>query len=703
MALITQIRKRSGLIIILIALGVFGFLLMDVKGNQNVAGTGSNVGKIAGEAVSYTQFQKTEESLFGGRQGGDTYAKRDYLWNYIVDNILLEKESSKIGLGVSVEELKDLAFGQNLSPVIQQKFVDQSTGRVDRSQLDQIKKSIEGNQLPEDGRRAWSEIEKEIVKDRLQTKYVNLTSKAVYTPLWQAEMLEKEKKELVDLLYVKVPYSSIPDSEVKLTDADFQNYLNANKGKYFQDEETRRISYVTFFVKPTSKDSLEAKTKLLSIKEKYQSAKNDSLFVTANSGQYQDIYLKKNKLEGVMKDTAMDLPVGTIFGPYIENGAYFISKIVDKKMVPDSVKSRHILIQAKTPGDIAKANKTIDSLKIVIESGKNSFDSLAAKFGQDASRAKGGDLGFIPQGGMIKPFNDLIFYKATPHKLYKLTTQYGVHLVEVTAVKYVDTNPGVKIASFREAIVPGDDTQAAIEDVANQFLTHNRTLDAMNKAASGSKDIQVLRSVPVKAHDYNLGALGSSEGSYSIIKWAFTSGAKVGEVSPTLYSFKNTQEFYTDKYVVAALSGIQKEGMPDVASIKEDIKAQVLSQKKGEMLKAKITSKDLNSIASSFQTKVDSAKGVSFAAPFIAGIGNEVKVISTAMKLDVNKVSDPIIGNTALFVIMPINRTSGGPSTNLADIKNFTRKTYESQVGPKVMDSLRKNYKIKDDRYKFFN
>jgi len=482
MALITQIRKRSGLIIILIALGVFGFLLMDVKGNQNVAGTGNNIGKVDGEPISYTNFQRTEETLFGGSQGGDNYAKRDYLWNYMVDNILLEKEGSKLGLGVSVEELKDLAFGQNLSPVIQQKFADQATGRVDRSQLDQIKKSIEGNQLPEDGRRAWAAIEKEIVKERLQAKYVNLATKAVYTPLWLAEMLEKEKKELVDLVYVKVPYTLIPDADVKLSDVDYQNYLNENKGKYIQAEETRRVSYLIFPVIATSKDSLEAKTKLESIKAKYKEAINDSLFVTANSGKYQDIYVKKDKMEGIMKDTAWDIPVGTIFGPYIENGAYMLSKIIDKKMVADSVRSRHILIQAKTPGDIAKANKTIDSLKMVIETGKNNFDTLASKFGQDASRTKGGDLGFVPQGGMIKEYNNLIFYKAVPHKLYKLTTSYGVHLIEVTAVKYTDTNPGVKIASFREAIVPGDDTQAAVEDKANQFLTHNRTLNEMKKA-----------------------------------------------------------------------------------------------------------------------------------------------------------------------------------------------------------------------------
>ena len=130
MALITQIRKRSGIIITLIALGVLGFILMDIQGNQNIAGGGNKLGSVAGESIDYQEFQKTEETLFKNA-GGDPYARRAYLWDYLVDKILLRKESLKLGLGVSNEELKDSAFGTNLSPIIQQQFVDPLTGRID--------------------------------------------------------------------------------------------------------------------------------------------------------------------------------------------------------------------------------------------------------------------------------------------------------------------------------------------------------------------------------------------------------------------------------------------------------------------------------------------------------------------------------------------------------------------------------------------
>lgn len=703
MALITQIRKRSSLIIALIALGVFGFILMDIQGNRSIAGNSSTLGTVAGENIDYNEFQAVEESLFKN-SSAEPYARRAYLWEYLVDKVLVTKETEKLGLGVSTDEMKELAFGSNLSPVIQQQFADPQTGRIDRNQLNEVKKAIEANTLPEEGRRAWAEVEREIYKEKLQEKFTNLVTKAVYTPNFMAEALQKERDEMVDLNFVKVPFETIADNQVKLEDSDYAAYLNENKGAYTTDQETRRVSFVVFNVTPTAKDSADVKAKIDAVIASYKTTTDpDSVFVPKNNGQMTQMYVKKADLEGMLKDTAASLPVGTIFGPYIENNAYFAFKVIDKKSLPDSVKSRHILIQASTPGDIASAQKTIDSLKVVIETGKNSFDSLAVKFGQDASKSKGGDLGYVAQGQMVKEFNDLIFNEAVPNKLYTVKTQFGVHLVEVTGQKFIDNKPGVKFSLFREPIIPSEETQAAAEDRANKFLSDNKTVESMKKATEGSKEIELIKSVPLKANDYSLGVLGAGEASYSIIKWAFTGEAKPGDVAPTVYSYKNPQEFYIDKYVVAGLSGIQKAGLPDVASVKDDIRAQVLNRKKGEMIKTKITTKDLNAIAASFSTKVDSATGVNFAAPFVAGIGNEPKVLAKAFKLGVNTTSDPIIGNGGVFVINPISKTPAAAPADINLLKASTSSQYASQVAPKVMEALRKTYKIKDERYKFFN
>ncbi len=703
MALITQIRKRTGLIISLIALGVLGFILMDIQGNQSIAGgAGGHVGSIDGNKISINEFQSVKESLYGN-SGGEDFSRNGYVWDYFVEKIIIGQLAEKIGLGVSREEMKDLAFGENLSPIIQQKFMDPNTRRIDRNQLGEIKKAIEGNSLPDEGRRNWAQVEKEIYKERLQEKFNNLITKSIYTPNWLAEVTNKERNETVDITFVKVPYETVPDSEVKLTDADYEKYLKENKGNYFQNEETRRISYVIFDVVPSAKDSAEAKQKISGIIEKYNKVNNDSLFVNANNGQMVGQFVSKDKLEGVLKDTAFDLAKGGIFGPYIEQGAFMAFKILDRKILADSVRSRHILIQGKSASDLAQANKTIDSLKILVETGRARFDTLATKFGQDATKEKGGDLGYVAPNAMVKEFNDLIFEKADQGKIYKVTTQFGVHLVEVTGKKFVKNEPYIKFSIFREAIIPSEETNNAAEDKANNFLTTNRSVEQMIAATKGSKDIEVLRSVPLKANEYNLGVLGAESASYSIIKWAFTSDAKLGEVSPVLYQTKNKQDFFTDKLIIAGLSGIIPAGMPKLEYIKEDIKPQVIFAKKAEVIKSRFGGKDLNSVATAINGKIDTAKAINFASNFIAGVGNEPKVLAAAFKLQTNAISAPIGGNSAAFIISPIGKSSAGTSADILTVKNGIRDQMKAQIAPKIMDSLKKEVKIKDNRYDFFN
>ena len=118
----------------------------------------------------------------------------------------------------------------------------------------------------------------------------------------------------------------------------------------------------------------------------------------------------------------------------------------------------------------------IDSLKRVIESGANSFDSLAVKFSQDpGSGAKGGDLGYTSIGRMVPQFNNLIFYKAEPRKLYKVATQFGIHLVEVTNQQFLSSETSYRVAYLKEAIVPSQETQDIEYDKVSQFVAGNRT------------------------------------------------------------------------------------------------------------------------------------------------------------------------------------------------------------------------------------
>ena len=191
MALIGKIRKNSWLLIALIALGLGGFIIMDMtSGQQSVFGSSQfEMGEIEGEKVDWGEFNRTEQMLYGS-SGGDVYGRRDYLWGYYIEDALVRKEAKALGLGVSQPELMDLQFGQNPSIIIQQRFTNPQTGQIDRERLMSFKTALEDGSLAQDQQSGpfWAHQEKEIIKQRLQDKINNMVSKAMFTPSW---MLEK--------------------------------------------------------------------------------------------------------------------------------------------------------------------------------------------------------------------------------------------------------------------------------------------------------------------------------------------------------------------------------------------------------------------------------------------------------------------------------------------------------------------------------
>jgi len=168
MALISTIRKNSALIVVLIALGLLGFIIQDMMGGQNsiFGSIQPSIGKINGQKVDLNEFNRTESILYAGSTG-DIYARRSALWDYFVEKSLIDQEGKKLGLGVSKNELNDLQFGPEPSPIIMQRFMDQTTGQLNREQLNSLKQQITSNTMTATARSYWAIQEQEIIKDRI--------------------------------------------------------------------------------------------------------------------------------------------------------------------------------------------------------------------------------------------------------------------------------------------------------------------------------------------------------------------------------------------------------------------------------------------------------------------------------------------------------------------------------------------------------
>ena len=101
---------------------------------------------------------------------------------------------------------------------------------------------------------------------------------------------------------------------------------------------------------------------------------------------------------------------------------------------PRKVKARHILVKLAPGGDEAAARARIDALSKRLQKGED-FAKVAAQSSDDQNtKARGGDLGFISEGLVEKPFADAAMALKPGGVSGPVRTGSGFHLIKVDEV-----------------------------------------------------------------------------------------------------------------------------------------------------------------------------------------------------------------------------------------------------------------------------
>ena len=708
MALISSIRSRSWILIVFIGIGLASFIMMDMF-NSNTGAFGNRptntLGTINGKEIDYNKVRRTEEVFYRGATGS-TYGLKDQLWNYYLEQSLLEDEGSKLGLNIGREEINDLMFGNNLSPIVQQIFTNPQTQQVDMARIAEVKDQIV-NDREKINEPYIEELVAQVKKDRIQQKYNALVAQGFYTPNWMAEQLVNESNTMFDFNYVKVPFTGVADTEVSVSDEDYSAYLNNNKAAYMSDEETRKINYVVFDIYPSSADSSKYYGQLQNMVQGFKSAPNDSLYVAQKGGTMATAYVKSSSLSPEIQDRMASLPIGSVVGPYVEGSTYKLAKVSDRKVIADSVKAQHILIRANPADQVSFQNALvrIDSVKTAIDNGE-SFDNMAAQVSQDASNAdQGGDLGYFAQGAMVQQFNDMAFYKAKVGEVNIVLTQFGVHLLKVNDKKFSSKEESIRVAYLTRSIVPSEETQKTTREKVQEFVNTHTTAADMEALVANDPSLRIQTTTNLKRNDFMVPALGQDPASRDMIRWAFD-GTNVGDLSPDFYIYRYsnpvTYENYDSKYVIASLANIQKAGMPSVESIKSEIASLVMNEKKAAVIAGAVQGKDLQAVASQYGTTVGSLTGISGASTNLQSLGNEPKVAAALSNLDVNQKSGPIQGENGVYVVQVTNKTAAATGMDIANIKRVQSSSLKNLTRSALMQSLKDGAEVTDNRFKVY-
>jgi peptidyl-prolyl cis-trans isomerase D len=709
MQIIQGIREKgAAIVIVVIALSLIGFILMDAKqgGNNYNAGSGS-IGKVNGRAIEQTEFSKKvnnlelqDEQQSGQKPNTARSAQiREQVWNQIVAERVFYAEADKLGIEFTSKELDYILKSNDpANPLMQERsMLDPATGRLDMSKvgpaLANIKK-LKGEQ--------WDVFNAQVIEPQkltsISTKYFALLNASAYYPTWMEEKDARESREFASISYVQIPYQVISDSTIKVTDAEIEAYVKEHKD-LFKQEAGRMISYVGFSQLPSAADSARTRAAVESLRDAFAKETNDRTFLARNASaiDFDTNYVPKAKIQSSFVDSITRMPVGSVYGPYIENKNYVLAKMLGSKTIPDSAHVRHILIstvdgQTGQPlMEDSVAKKRADSIYAAINAGAN-FAMLAMQYSSDGSKDKGGDLGTFGYGAMVPEFNKFSFEKPVGSKGV-VRTQFGYHIMEVLGQK--GASPAYKIGFLAKEIFATEET---INKASNDAVRLSSIKDLKKFDEYVQKNGLTKISAPALIKE-NDASIGQMQDARALVRWVFE--AKKGDISDPMP--------VGDQFVVAVVDKVYKEGTQDVETARPLAENSIREEKKAAMIIKNLgTNPTLETAAAKYQKEILTAgadSSITFKSQIITGIGNEPKLIGAIFnKANLNKVAAPVAGKSGVYVfkVNGISEKAQDPLEDKAQVRMQQIVALRNQAVSNWFEGLKKKATIKDNRSEFF-
>ena len=736
MAIIGKIREKSGLLVTMVGLGLFLFIIpVNDLLNQFSGGANSTLGLFNNSEIDandwkyYFKENRTRNNLRmnnmnSGGNGSLTSADEDQLkvttWNQMISDTIYHFELEKVGLSVSAEELNQgLLNGENPLPSsLKELFVKDGLYNKDSFNIWKTNRIINLPDNPESKRDLKNNIEDPLKNERRINKYGAMLQNGVFTTVQEAKKFANEDKISANIKYVFVSYDNINDTLISLDEQKRQEYYNEHSNEKVWEQRQNLVSYeysiLTF--KPSASDIRNYTERMESLKEDFQSSKNDSLFV-ANyaetpmmvqspygprpSGNFTGQPYKGGKFSSFIDEKIKNSSKGDIIGPFVNGDKIQLVKIYETGD-EEQAKVRHILINSKE-GDVDddKNKRLADSILYAVRRDSSKFSSLVSKYSDDpGSVANGGVYSWFPKGQMVPEFEEFSFSKRIG-KSGVVRTTYGFHIIQVLGRK---TGSFKKIAVVDETIQVSKTTQNEYYDsVALAFYYKADSTDFNTAADEYGFEVKSSGYVPlIYPNRRTSGLYGPADlnRNMNIARWAFNSNS--GDLLEP--------EYISNNQLVLAV-------------VNEKIDADVTSYKNLNTLMEPLMKNHLKAIyyQKTFANKISSLKTIDSVSKILTSnveskfvkysdvnIGNnsqevaEPKVMAYIFSLDVNEISPIIEGKKGVYIIQAEsqNNNSVVDERSISTKAESKQKEIRTQIEQGYYPALYNSYKVRDDRAK---
>ena len=700
MAILGKIREKSIVLILVIGMALFAFV---ISGVFDGAGTISQepVAIVGDEEITIEQFSRRVDAV-ERNTGMSNVQAANTVWNQIVTEYSFNQLQEELGLEVGRSHVEN--FIANSPGFRQDSRFQNALGEFDIVAFtDFINDSKRNNPAVYS---QW-QLQEESIRSTISRQLYNTMIQAgIYHTSFDGKTEHKLENDKISISFVKVPYSSIPDSLVTISDRDIKKYINANAEEY-EVEESRSIEYVVFDETASVEDNLEIENGLKKLLEpqvifnevsqseetlpSFSQTDNVKEFIAEYSETPYDETYKTRAQLGTYANTLFDLKEGEVFGPYKDGNQFKLSRMMDFDR-GGSVKARHILIayegSQSASSDVTRtkneARKEAYRVLRLVRANGSDFAELARTYSDGPSKNRGGDLGFFKRGDMVEAFNDYAFSKPMG-SIGVVETDFGYHVIEVQEKEDV-----VLIASVVKKIVPSESTSNEVFRLATEFEIESKKNGF--STASESLGYDLRNGSNLKLMDESIPGLGVQR---TIVKWSFEEETSVSDIKRF--------DLLGGGYVVAELIEKSSAGTSSVEDARNTVESKLMQDKKYDLLRSKYSSDvSLATIAEDYGQSILTSSAINAAAGSIAGAGTEPFVVGSGFSLEMNQTSALIQGKQGIFML---EVDLFEESTALPSYDGYSSSLNESvlnRLRPLIDEVIRDHFEVVDNRFDYF-
>jgi peptidyl-prolyl cis-trans isomerase D len=373
-------------IIVIAFIGVFIFAETSGLSSRNVT-RGTAIGEVNGEPITVDAYDRLVRSLSdqASQQGraltlDDQERLQQQAWEQLVQDALLRQELERRGITVTDAEIQQAALTAP-PPELRNDPELQTDGRFDPAKYERFLRSPAAKQQ---GLLAYLEgyYRSEIPKVKLAQQLAN----GVWVSDAQLWSIYRDQHDSASVSYVLFSPELVPDSAVKVSDAEVKAYYDANQ-KEFGDRPGRAVVSLITLPRPiTAADSAATRQRVLQLREEIaggakfedvarrESADSASL---EQGGLYPGV--TRGRFVKPFEDAAFVLQPGQMSEPVLTQFGYHLIRLEAKR--GDTIDVRHILLPIRQSDSTASATdrRADDLAKIAAESDDPAKFDAAAK------------------------------------------------------------------------------------------------------------------------------------------------------------------------------------------------------------------------------------------------------------------------------------------------------------------------------------